>query len=150
MSDTIEPIEPPRKDDLATLAPVFRAPFEAWLAAVREKVQHVEFRTIETRRTEERQAWLYMQGREEPYLDRPEATWTMDSRHRWGLAADWIMVRPSGEAVWSVQSYKWIYRIVPPEPFGIRHIAPAEWMHVEHVFADELVEDAGRFGLVQH
>lgn len=149
MTDARERVEPERVEGLDALAPVFRAPFEAWLIEVRKRVRHVDFQVIETLRTRERQAWLYAQGREEPYLDRPEVTWTMDSRHRWGLAADWIMVRPSGEVVWSVSSYRWVYKVVPPEPFGIRHIAPAEWMHVEHVFADDLIEEADRFGLVQ-
>lgn len=149
------PPEPTRNDTLESLAPVFRAPWEAWLAATQGKIPHVEFRTIETRRTLERQRWLYAQGRPGPFQDAPRSTWTIDSRHRWGLAADWIMLRrdedgqPTNQIVWSIQSYKWVYRVSPPEPFGLRHLAPAEWMHVELLFAEEAIEQADRLKLHQ-
>ena len=143
-------MEPKQDRDVTALPPIMRAPVVAWLAAVQKRVPHVEFRVAEALRTKERQAWLYAQGRREPYLDSPEVTWTMQSKHRWGLALDWFMVRPSGQVIWEVSSFKWIYKVVPPEPYGLRNIAPAEWMHVEHVFADEIIEGADRFGIVQH
>jgi len=109
----------------------------------------VKFVTIETRRTFERQQWLYAQGRTPPHEQQPRITWTLDSRHRWGLAADWIMVRPNGSAIWSVQSYQWVYEQVPPDPYGIKHIAPLEWMHVEYRFADEAIIAAADVSLEQ-
>jgi len=151
----IPTVEPVRVDQLDTLAPAFKAPYDAWIAEAQRQIQHVEFRTIETRRTLQRQSWLYAQGRAEPYLDTPQITWTLDSRHRWGLAADWIMVRrdnrgnPTAEVIWSIQSYKWVYRTVPPGPYGLRHIGPAEWMHVELLLADEALEHASQMDLKQ-
>lgn len=136
--------------DVDTLAPIFRAPFLSWLETAKERVKHVEFRVTEARRTLPRQAWLYRQGREEPYLDSPVVTWTMDSLHRWGLAADLAMIRrATGEAIWEVSSWQWLYRTVPLEPFGLRHIGPREWVHVEYRYADQAIEEAQALGLVR-
>jgi hypothetical protein len=127
---------------LETLAPIFRYPFEAWLADARRTVSHVTFKVTETRRTLERQRWLYAQGREDPYLTVPEVTWTMDSRHRWGLAADIAMIRKStGEAIWEISSWQWLYRVVPPEVYGLAHLGPREWVHLEYRYADEAIRD---------
>src|SRR5690606_33448758 len=143
-------LSPPVNKELGDLAPVFRVPFLAWLAAAEAAVPHVEFRVTETRRTLERQRWLYAQGREAPFLDSPERTWTLDSRHRWGLAADLAMIRKeTGEAIWEVSSWSWLYRFVPPEPFGLRTLQPTEWCHVELRFADEAIADASALELVQ-
>src|SRR5690606_27775952 len=136
--------------NVADLAPIFRAPFLAWLAVAEERVPHVEFRVTETRRTHERQRWLYAQGREHPHQDAPQVTWTMDSYHRWGLAADLAMIRKAtGQAIWEVSSWQWLYRVCPLEPFGLRHIGPREWVHVEFLFASEAVEEAQRLALVR-
>jgi hypothetical protein len=133
---------------LETLAPIFRHPFEAWLREAQQFVNHVEFRVRETRRNLERQRWLYAQGREDPYLTVPEVTWTMDSRHRWGLAADIAMIRKStGDAIWEVSSWRWLYRVVPLEPYGLRSIAPHEWVHIELLYADNAIRDADLVGI---
>lgn len=144
------PHSPPVDRSLDSLAPLFRIPLEAWLDAARAKVQHVEFRVTETRRTAERQHWLYAQGREEPFKKAPMVTWTRDSRHRWGLAADLAMIRKAtGEAIWEVSSWSWLYRVVPPHEFGLRHLAPKEWVHLELWLADAAIADAQHLGLVQ-
>lgn len=143
-------MEPARDRRLDSLHPLFRHPLEAWLDACVRRLPHVDVRVTETRRTEERQAWLFAQGREEPYLGATRVTWTMDSRHRWGLAADLAMIRrSSGEAIWEIPSWRHLYQVVPLEPFGLKHIAPAEWVHVELQWADEAIVHAELLGLTQ-
>jgi len=140
---------PPVIKSMASLHPIFRHTLLTWLEAVEREVPHVEMRVTETRRHVERQAWLYAQGREAPFLNVPAVTWTMDSRHRWGLAADLAMIRKStGEAIWEVSSWQWLYRRVNPADYGMRHIAPAEWLHLELRYADEAIRDAAELGLV--
>lgn len=144
------PIVPPSESRLDLLAPVFRLGLEAWLREAMQYVNHVEFRVTETRRTLDRQRWLYAQGRESPYLHSPRVTWTLDSRHRWGLAADLAMIRKeTGEAIWEVSSWRWLYRVVPVEPYGLAHLGPREWVHLEYRFADEAIKDADQMGLWQ-
>ena len=136
--------------DTDSLHPVFRWQFLLWLEAARSRVTHVAFRVTETRRTLERQEWLYAQGREEPYWHAPAVTWTMDSRHRWGLAADIVMIRlATGDPVWEVSSWMWLYREVPLEPFALRHLGPREWLHIEYAHADAAIRHAGVLGLTQ-
>ncbi len=135
---------------LDSLHPIFLAPLQAWLRTAEDRVPHVEFRVTETRRTLERQQWLFAQGREEPYLAAPRVTWTLDSRHRWGLAADLAMIRKStGEAIWEISSWKWVYAQVPPAHYGLRHLGPLEWLHLEARYADEMIEEAEVLGLIQ-
>ena len=116
---------PPVDRALDNLHPLFRAALDAWLIEATTRVRHVDFRVTETRRTLQRQQWLYAQGRTPPHDRSPTVTWTLDSRHRWGLAADIAMIRrDTGAAIWEVSSWAWLYRTVPPEPFGLRHVAP--------------------------
>lgn len=140
---------PPINRIVADLAPAFRIPFLAWLAAAESVLTHVEFRVTETRRTKERQCWLYQQGREAPFLGAPQVTWTLDSRHRWGLAVDIAMIRKAtGEAIWEVSSWKHLYKVVPLAPYGLTTLAPTEWVHIEHLLSDELIARADAVQLV--
>lgn len=149
------PASPPINPSLDDLAPIFLAPLEAWLAEARSQVEHVEFRVTETRRTEARQRWLYAQGREDPYRKSPVLTWTLDSRHRWGLAADLAMIRrdengkPTGPAIWEISSWQWLYRVCPPQEWGLRHLGPTEWVHLELWLADAAIADAREIGLTR-
>ena len=139
---------PPINRDLASLHPIFLHPFQAWLRAAEHAVQHVEFRVTETRRTLARQGWLFQQGRTPPHDRSPTVTWTIQSLHRWGLAADIAMIRKStGEAIWEVSSWAWLYRTVPPEPFGLRTLIPREYVHLELRYADEAIAEAAALEL---
>lgn len=133
---------------LDSLAPIFRAGLEAWLVEAMGHAQHVDFRVIEARRTLERQRELYAQGREN---DMPIVTWTLDSLHRWGLAADVLMVRRKPkQAVWEPASYRWLYRVCPPERYGLRHLGEiGDWLHLEYRYAKEAIAEADRLGLTQ-
>ena len=141
---------PPIDRSLDGLHPLFRAALAAWLAEAADQVRHVDFRVTEGRRTLDRQRWLYAQGRTPPHDRSPTVTWTLDSRHRWGLAADVAMIRrASGAAIWEVSSWDWLYRTVPPEPFGLRHLAPKEWVHLEFRYAEEAIAEAVTLKLQQ-
>ena len=142
-------MSPPIQRSLDALHPIFRHSLKAWLDEVEARVPHVEMRVTETRRTHARQAWLYSQGRSGQYADAPTVTWTMDSRHRWGLAADLAMIRKAtGAAIWEISSWQWLYRTVNPADFNMRHIAPLEWLHLEHRYADWVIQEAAELGVV--
>lgn len=139
--------EPQQIRDPQLLAPVFRYAFEAWMQTAQEQVPHVELRISETRRTLERQRWLYAQGREEPFLGKRVVTWTMSSRHRWGLAADWFIYRPrTREIEWGEASYLYVYKLTPPSLFGLRTLH-GDLVHLEHIYASNMVTDAATLGL---
>lgn len=136
--------------DPNSLSPIFKPLLEEWIKAAQEHAKHVEIFITEARRTKERQAYLYAQGREEPYLHSPTVTWTMDSRHRWGLAADVAMKRrDTGELIWTPTSWEWLYRVCPPEHYGLRHLAPTEWVHLEYYYSDEAIKNADLLDLQQ-
>ncbi len=140
---------PPIDRSLDSLHPMFRAALEAWLMDASDKVKHVDFRVTETRRTLARQDWLYAQGRTPPFLYSPVVTWTRNSRHRYGLAADLAMIRKDSRlAIWEVSSWKWLYEKLPPERYGLRHLAPAEFVHLELRYADQAIAEAPVVGLV--
>lgn len=142
--------EPAAERDTSNLFPAFKACVDAWLARVTITVPHVSMRVTEGLRTLERQTYLYAQGREDPYLNAPEVTWTMNSRHRWGLAVDVAMIRRStGEAIWTPSSWVWLYRVTSPERYGLRHLIPREYVHLEWWWADAAIEDAAALGLLQ-
>ena len=141
---------PPIDRNLDSLHPAFSAVLVAWLNHVSGILTQVEFRVTETRRTEERQRWLYAQGRTPPFDRAPQVTWTLDSRHRWGLAADIAMIRRStGEAIWSIPSWEWLMKVGGHERFGLRNLAPKEFVHFELAPADWFVERAGDYELIQ-
>ena len=128
------------------LAPMFRAPFEAWLHEAQAKAVHVRLFVTETRRTLERQQHLHSIGRETPGRI---VTTTLDSRHRWGLAADLAMQRQDGSLIWAENSWRWLYRVCPPERYGLRHLDPFELVHLEHRWASEAIAEAEVLGLIQ-
>lgn len=141
-------VSPPIQADLAALAPIFRGPFEAWLRQAAATFPQIEFRVTETRRTLNRQLWLFAQGREAQFMSKPVVTWTVESRHRYGLAADVAMIRRSTRtAVWEVSSWLWLYQVVPPEHYGLRTLAPTEYAHLELYFAEAVIRDARAFGV---
>ncbi len=139
---------PPIDRSLESLAPIFKAPLLAWLEEASDTVRHVDFRITETGRSEARQRWLYAQGRQSPHRENRVVTWTLDSRHRWGLAADLAMIRKdTGQAIWTISSWEWLYRVVPPEVFGLRHLGPQEWVHLEYRYANEAIREKDKLEL---
>lgn len=85
--------------DLSLLNDVFREKVELFLEEAWDRI----FIT-EAFRSQERQNYLYKQGREAPYLDKQKVTWTLDSMHTKGLAIDiafkWAELYPSSMYTW--------------------------------------------------
>lgn len=78
------PLPPRRKiQDLDRLSPETRVKAQEFLRATR--AQGLDVLITETYRTQERQDWLYAQGRTRPG---PKVTWTKKSKHSQGLAFD--------------------------------------------------------------
>ena len=120
--------------DVALLDPVFRPRAIRFLAVCKEK--GIPLCVIETRRTPQRQFFLWCKGRfldktmEQKYLGyldpnikgEPTAarvTWTLGSRHLGGLAMDVVPLK-DGNAWWNAPDYEWnqIYDIA--ETCGIK------------------------------
>lgn len=107
--------------NLDHLNQLFRSPFERWLAAVRAWCQGrgLDLCVYETFRTAERQAYLFAQGRTRAGA---VITYTLDSSHEYGMAADWVPLRLMGGRWvqdWSHETYAAIYAAVPPGRYGL-------------------------------
>lgn len=100
-----------RLDDLAQ---VFRTPFERWLAEAR--ANGFKILVVETFRSKERQEYLYSFGRTRPGNI---VTYTLDSAHEYGVAADIVPLDPKGQPDWSPAAYDRLYRAVPPGKYGL-------------------------------
>jgi hypothetical protein len=119
--------------DLASLRPDFRAALARFLAAVEAAFPGYKAVVHEAHRSQARQDWIYQQGRTRPGQI---VTWTRDSNHLYGIAADWH-VQQGGKAIWDAEVYKRIYAAVPPELFGLETLAPTEYVHVQLANADK-------------
>jgi peptidoglycan L-alanyl-D-glutamate endopeptidase CwlK len=139
--------EPPKNNRLEDLHPDFRAKLERWLAQARATFPQFHIRVGETRRTAERQAWLYASGRSRPG---PILTYTLNSNHRWGLAADLVIVRrrTPWRAEWDWRVWRAVYKAVPPELYGLRTL-DFEMVHLEADNAAKLLQYPEVHGLYQ-
>lgn len=125
-------LEPKQERSLDLLRADFREKLDAWLQAVAEAFPAYTAGVHETLRTPERQQWLWEQGRTR---QGPIVTWTLDSNHLHGLAAD-FHVALNGKAIWDPKVYERVYAAVPPERFGLESLAPTEWVHIQLADAD--------------
>lgn len=131
--------------DLNALNQEFRSRLERWLAAVR--ASGLSVMVLETHRTRARQEYLYAQGRTRPGN---VVTWTLDSLHRRGLAAD-VVPTPGGVISWNVADYQRLHAAAPPEMYGLELIRNAsggvlEWPHLQ---IQGGYETAARMGIKQ-
>lgn len=137
--------EPAQSREPEKLFRPFQEALEAFVRYANARVLPYELRVGECRRSLERQAWLYSLGRGNPG---PVRSWTMNSRHRYGLAADLYAVDvATGQAVWDGDVWDEIYRLAPPQLFGLTTI-PQERVHLEHAYADVLIARADELGVV--
>lgn len=83
----INGIEPARMNNIELLEPIFREKIRELLR--RMKTAGFEPWLFETKRSYERQVWLYAQGRVIA-RDKKPITWTIKSKHRESKAADII------------------------------------------------------------
>lgn len=106
-------MEPQQNRNKDALHPDFREKLDKWLAAA--TAAGFDILVYETFRTPERQQWLFDAGRKRPPFGR-YLTYTMDSCHRYGLAAD-IVPLLNGQANWA--GYDKLYKEVDPGDFGL-------------------------------
>lgn len=144
---------PQKQSSLDLLAPVFKQRLEQWLTQARATFPQLSFGVSETRRTLARQQWLYGAGRPEvkPYGRRGVIlTYTLDSYHRWGLAADLVIVRKTTpwRAEWDGRLWREVYAKVPPSQYMLRHLN-FEFVHLECIDAAVLVARADELKLRQ-
>jgi peptidoglycan L-alanyl-D-glutamate endopeptidase CwlK len=106
--------EPAQDKNLDHLHPLFRTPFDQWLAHARG----LGFKILvyETFRTPARQKYLYSIGRTVAPLGR-FVTYTLDSCHRYGIAADLVCLNANGTANWN--GYDKLYKAAPPSAYGL-------------------------------
>jgi hypothetical protein len=115
----------------------FRQRLEKYLAEVHKR--HPQFSTgiHETLRSQERQEYLWKIGREPGYGEPGRVvTWTRDSNHRYGIAADWHLVQ-GRQAIWDDFVYAQVYRAIPPGDFDLESLAPREYVHLQLKDADK-------------
>lgn len=105
-------IKPRQNRSLRSLDVRFSGKLRAWLAAAQGAGFHVL--VYETKRTLERQKWLYAAGRTRRGAI---VTYTIDSCHRYGCAVDLVPLDARGRANWN--GYAALYRAVPPSRFGL-------------------------------
>lgn len=118
-------IEPKRDNSISSLDPNFRKKFDPWRSEVIKK--YPTARLFETRRSSERQKWLYGVGRTHSVYRKP-VTWTLTSRHMLGTAVDVVFVQKN----WNI-GRNWPYwdLIVMAKKYGIKNLKPRETCHFE-------------------
>ena len=113
---------PPINNDINSLNSKFRVKFDArWKEVIAKYPNAVVF---ECRRSQERQNWLYAQGRTRPGK---MVTWTLNSNHKDWNAVD-IVFRNNGvlQRVWPYEDL-----IQMAKKYGIRNLKPKETCHFE-------------------
>ena len=113
---------PPINKNMSALYPEARKRLEAWLAAANKAFPQFRITIGETRRTLERQQWLFASGRTRAGMI---VTYTIDSNHRLGCAADFVIVRKLTPfiAVWDWRVWNTVYEKVPPEKYGLERLS---------------------------
>lgn len=137
-------IEPGQMRDLDGLNDLFRRPLEHYVTFARGETG-LDLRIGECRRTLERQTWLLAQGRVNG--DRVRS-WTLESYHRVGLAADLYIDLGGGVADWNGDTWRQLYEDVPPQWFSLTPISK-ELVHLEHAYAGQIIHRAADFYLVK-
>lgn len=129
------------------LYPDFAERLQRWLLQASVEFPQFIFRITETRRTLERQKYLYSIGRTRQPLGKV-VTYTLDSMHRYGLAADIAIIRKATkQAIWDWGVWERVYTKVPPGKFGIERLR-WEMPHLQMKDADAMASEAERYKLV--
>lgn len=137
-------IEPGQMRDMDGLHDLFRRSLERYVEFARTETG-LDLRIGECRRTLERQVWLLAQGRVNGARVR---SWTLDSYHRVGLAADLYIDLGGGVADWEPSTWRQLYEDVPPTFFGLTTISK-EYVHLEHAHAGQIIHRSADFYVVK-
>lgn len=113
---------PPINKRMDALYPDARKRLEAWQAAANKAFPQLRITIGETRRTFARQSWLFAQGRTRRGLI---VTYTLDSNHRLGCAADFVIVRrlTPWSAIWDYKVWNTVFERVPPAKYGLERLS---------------------------
>lgn len=130
--------EPAQIRDPNLLNPMFKAALDAWRLYASAYAAGYSIHYGETLRTQERQDWLWKEGRDN---DHPKKTWTQTSVHQYGLACDIYLTDAQGNAVWDSLKYKQLYAVAPPSLFGLVHLGGiGDWVHLQYATAEDLAK----------
>jgi hypothetical protein len=132
--------EPKVDKDTANLHALTRGRFKNWKRQVEAEFPQFSIGITETRRSRARQNYLYGIGRTHHRNQKP-VTWTLESRHLYGLAIDWHVVRRlTGRADWNPDVFRTILERVPPERYQLKSLASiGDLAHLEVMEADHLI-----------
>lgn len=120
--------EPARISDLWVLAPDFALSLHFALAELHR--QGLPVQPYETGRTEERQQWLYAQGRTRPGTVVTNAKTALFSWHGFYLASDLVFLTDRGEWVWPADSdTRWDKLATVVRQFGL--VSGRNWASVK-------------------
>lgn len=113
---------PPINKRMDALLPDARKRLEAWMLAANKAFPQLRITIGETRRTLARQQWLFAQGRTRRGL---VVTYTLDSNHRLGCAADFVIVRrlTPWSAIWDSRVWNTVFERVPPARYGLERLS---------------------------
>jgi hypothetical protein len=92
------PAEPPRQSGFSVLAPSFA--IRLWLGIRAANKEGLRVGLFESLRTNERQEWLWQQGRSRPGSIVTNARTSLTSWHGYGLAGDLAFLSSRGEWFW--------------------------------------------------
>jgi len=112
-----------RINDIDELKPQMKKKVEKLLQLAKENDLKVV--VFETYRSQERQNWLYEQGRTRPGRI---VTWTKNSRHKQREAVDMVFLDKNGNYTWNGD---WNKLIELGEQCGLYNLAPKEKAHFQ-------------------
>lgn len=118
---------PPQDRSTDSLHVKQRAAVLAFITAAKKKGFTVAIG--ETRRTRERQAYLYRQNSPKRWVTNCDGTNNL-SMHQYGIATDLLLLDSSGRAIWDQRKWRLLYAQVPPKDYGLELI-PQELLHVQ-------------------
>lgn len=123
-------VEPQKNRNLDALDADFRLCVERFLTQANAEFPQFEIRVGETRRTQERQAWLYRQNTRDRWVTNCDGVRTK-SMHQYGIAVDLVIIRKStGRAEWDARVWRTVYNRVNPAEYGMELI-PQELVHLQ-------------------
>jgi hypothetical protein len=124
--------EPPQNRKMADLRADFYKALNEYLKEVTRRFPQYGVGVHETLRTRERQRWLWNHGRVAGCgTAGRHITWTLDSNHFYGIAADWHLSQ-NGKAIWdTTKPYEQVYRTIPLGDYDLESLAPTEWVHLQ-------------------
>ena len=123
-------MEPKQNRSLDDLDADFRTMLERYIQAVNKAFPNITMSVSETRRTTERQKWLFSQNSDTRWLTNCDGV-RFKSMHQFGIAADLFIVdKKTGKSIWDARVWRSVYARIKPEAYDLELI-PQELVHVQ-------------------